>query len=67
MGAVAHLFDPPWFTWLRMWTFVLGMPVVLGWRSWIIFDLQHRRRRGSSEAYGVTDSRPADEEDKHAA
>jgi hypothetical protein len=44
MSSIAHLFDPPWFTWLRVGTFAVGMPVVLAWRSWIIFDLQMRRR-----------------------
>lgn len=44
MASVSHLFDPPWFTWLRMGTFAVGMPVVLAWRLWIIFDLQLGRR-----------------------
>jgi len=44
LSSIAHLFDPPWFTWLRVGTFTFGMPVVLAWRSWIIFDLQLRRR-----------------------
>lgn len=44
LSTIAHLFDPPWFAWLRVGTFAVGMPLVLGWRSWIIFDLQLRRR-----------------------
>lgn len=49
VSCVAHLFDPPWFTWLRVCTFAVGMPVVLAWRSWIIFDLQLLRRRNTSD------------------
>jgi hypothetical protein len=63
MGTVAHLFDPPWFTWLRVGTFTVGMPAVLAWRSWIIFDHQHRHRRRSRAAYGEADSRPAAREE----
>lgn len=40
LSSIAHLFDPPWFVWLRVGTFAVGMPLVLAWRSWIIFDLQ---------------------------
>lgn len=36
--------DAPWFAWLRAITFSIALPFVLGWRSWIIFDLQLRRR-----------------------
>ncbi len=55
LSTLAHLFDPPWFVWLRVGTFAFGMPLVLGWRSWIIFDLQlwsriRRRPRAYSEA-----------------
>jgi hypothetical protein len=43
--VVRELFgDSPWFAWLRAGSFAVGMPLVLGWRSWIIFDLQLRRR-----------------------
>lgn len=44
--AVARLLfgDAPWFAWLRAGTFAVGMPVVLAWRSWIVFDLQLMRR-----------------------
>lgn len=42
--VVRYLFgDAPWFAWLRAATFAVGMPFVLAWRSWIIFDLQLRR------------------------
>ena len=44
LSSIAHIFDPPWFVWLRVATFAVGMPFVLAWRSWIIFDLQLRRR-----------------------
>ncbi|GEM_PF-2398415 len=44
LSSIAHLFDPPWFTWMRVGTFAVGMPFVLAWRSWIIFDLQLRHR-----------------------
>lgn len=51
--VVAHVFDPPWFAWLRVGTFAVGMPLVLAWRCWIIFDLQVRRRfRERERAYG---------------
>lgn len=36
--------DAPWFVWLRVGSFAVGFPLVLGWRLWIIFDLQLRRR-----------------------
>jgi uncharacterized membrane protein len=55
--------DAPWFAWLRAGTFAVGMPLVLGWRSWIIFDLQIRRRFRRITMYGKTDSRPAAEEE----
>jgi hypothetical protein len=60
LSSVAHLFDPPWFVWLRVATFTIGMPFVLAWRSWIIFDLQLRRR---TMAYGGRRHRPAAEEE----
>jgi FtsH-binding integral membrane protein len=61
LAAVAHLFhEHPWFTWLRVGSFAFGMPIVLAWRSWIIFDLQLFRRRQARSAYGDPDSRPED-------
>lgn len=59
VSSIAHLFDPPWFAWLRVGTFAVGFPLVLAWRSWIIFDLQVRSRRRAPEAYREADSRPA--------
>jgi hypothetical protein len=59
LSSIAHLFDPPWFVWLRVGTFAVGMPLVLAWRSWIIFDLQLRHRYRRRKAYGEEDSRPA--------
>lgn len=44
--------DAPWFAWLRATSFALGMPAVLGWRLWIIFDLQIRGRGRDLMAYG---------------
>lgn len=64
LSSISHLFDPPWFAWLRVGTFAVGFPLVLGWRSWIIFDLQHRRRGKGSQAYGQSDSRPAGKEER---
>jgi FtsH-binding integral membrane protein len=64
LTTVAHLLgDSPWFAWLRAATFAIGMPLVLGWRSWLVFDLQllHRYRR--RKAYGEADSRPAGKEE----
>jgi hypothetical protein len=57
LATISHLFDPPWFAWLRLGTFAAGFPVLLGWRCWIIFDLQWRRRFRPG-AYGEADSRP---------
>lgn len=57
LSSIAHLFDPPWFTWLRVGTFAVGFPLVLAWRSWIIFDLQHRRQQRRAKAYLGTDSK----------
>lgn len=62
LGTLAHLFDPPWFTWLRIGTFAVGLPLVLGWRCWIIFDLQLRRRWRT-----VLADTKGKQEEKHAA
>lgn len=62
LSSISHLFDPPWFAWTRVATFAIGFPVVLAWRLWIIFDLQHRHRGQGPGAYGGSDSRPAGEE-----
>jgi hypothetical protein len=60
LSSISHLVDfPLWFTWLRTATFAIGMPLVLAWRSWIIFDLQLRRRYQARKAYREADSRPA--------
>jgi hypothetical protein len=67
LAALAHLFDAPWFAWLRVGTFAVGFPLVLAWRSWIIFDLQARHRRRKLKMYREADSRPAGEEETHAA
>lgn len=44
--AVARVLfgDSSWFAWLRAVSFAVGMPFVLAWRSWLVFDLQLRRR-----------------------
>jgi hypothetical protein len=51
LSTISHLFDAPWFVWLRVGTFAVGMPLVLGWRSWIILDLQLRRQYRERQAY----------------
>ena len=67
LAVVRALFgDAPWFAWLRAGTFAVGMPAVLAWRFWIIFDLQSRHRE-PTVAYGGTRQRPADEEETHGA
>lgn len=66
LSTVAHLFDPPWFVWLRVVTFTVGFPVVLGWRCWIIFDLQLWHRPRVPKAYREADSRPAGQEETSA-
>jgi hypothetical protein len=69
LNSFYHFFNgDSTYAWLRASSLAFGLPFVLGWRSWIIFDLQlfHRRRRGV--AYRDTDSRrPAAEEEKHGA
>ena len=64
LSAVSHIFDAPWFVWLRVGTFAVGFPVVLIWRLWIIFDLQVWQRRRVLKMYGEQDSRPAGKEGK---
>lgn len=66
LSSISHLWDPPWFAWLRFGTFAVGMPIVLAWRSWLVFDLQLFQRRRGRLAYGERDSRTAEEEN-HAA
>jgi hypothetical protein len=62
LSSIAHLVgDPAWLLWLRVLSLTLGLPFVLAWRSWIIFDLQLRQRW---MAYGVRRQRP-EEEEKH--
>jgi len=48
LSSLAHFADPPWFVWLRVATFAVGMPFVLAWRNWIIFDLQLRSRKSGA-------------------
>lgn len=60
LSSISHLFDPPWFVWLRVGTFAVGMPLVLAWRSWLVFDLQLRGRRHQKAAYREADDRPED-------
>lgn len=64
LNCVAHAFHhEQWFSWLRASSLAIGLPLVLGWRSWMIFDLQlfHRRRRGV--AYREADSKPDEQEE----
>lgn len=56
LSSISHLFDPPWFAWTRVITFVVGFPLVLAWRLWIIFDLQLLHRRSQRQAYREADS-----------
>lgn len=50
--VVRYLFgDALWFAWVRAVLFAVGFPVVLGWRLWIIFDLQLRRRYRKMMSY----------------
>lgn len=57
LSTIAHfVHDTAWFMWLRVLSLAIGLPAVLAWRSWIIFDLQLRRRvmayRGSRHEGG---------------
>jgi len=50
--VLRYLFgDSTWFAWLRTGVFAFGMPFVLGWRTWIIFDLQLLERWRRRMAY----------------
>ena len=65
LAALSRFGDPAWFTWLRVGSFAVGMPIVLAWRSWLIFDLQLLRRRRDQDGRTVkADSRPAGEEEE---
>lgn len=44
LASISHLWDAPWFVWVRVATFAVGMPLVLAWRTLLVFDLQLRRR-----------------------
>lgn len=53
LAVVRILFgDSSWFAWLRAASLAVGLPLVLGWRSWIIFDLQLRQGYRKLMAYG---------------
>jgi hypothetical protein len=56
--------DSSWFAWLRAGTFAVGFPVVLGWRSWIVFDLQLWHRFRPPVTYGGGGQRPEAQEEK---
>lgn len=36
--------DDRWLAWVRTLSFAVGLPVMMIWRFWIIFDLQVRAR-----------------------
>lgn len=61
LASLSHWGDPPWFEWLRLGSFAVGMPAVLAWRSWIILDIQLLRRRQRTV---MADSRPAGKEEE---
>jgi FtsH-binding integral membrane protein len=64
LAVVRALFgDAPWFAWLRAGSLTVGLPLVLAWRAWIIFDLQLVRRYREAGAYRGADSRPAGKEE----
>ncbi len=65
LASLSHWSDPGWFQWLRVGSFAVGMPVVLAWRTWLIFDLQLLNRRDQGRKRTVAaDSHLAD---RHAA
>jgi hypothetical protein len=67
LAVIREIFgDSLWFAWLRAGSLAIGMPIVLGWRLWIIFDLQLRRRYRELMAYGGRGQR-TDKEEKDAA
>lgn len=67
LAVIRQLFgDAPWFAWLRAASLAVGLPLVLGWRSWIVFDLQLRSGYRKLMAYGGR-RQSADEEENHAA
>jgi FtsH-binding integral membrane protein len=68
LAVVRVLFgEADWFAWLRAGSLTVGMPLVLAWRAWIIFDLQLLRRHRQAGAYRKADSQPAGEEETYAA
>jgi hypothetical protein len=68
LSVVRVLFgDTSWFAWLRAGSLAVGLPLVLAWRAWIIFDLQLLRRLRQAGAYRKADSQMAGEEETHAA
>lgn len=53
LTSIAHfVHDTVWFMWLRVLSLAIGLPAVLAWRSWIIFDLQLRQRWRKTMTYG---------------
>lgn len=65
LASLSHWGDPPWFAWLRLGSFAVGMPIVLAWRSWLVFDLQllHRQGRTVEADSHLAGSRVAAEEE----
>lgn len=62
LAVLSHYGDPLWFVWLRVGTFAVGMPIVLAWQTWLVFDLQWFRRRRADGRTVRVDSHPAEEE-----
>lgn len=61
LNTLAHLVgDSILFMWLRVLSLAIGLPFVLAWRSWIIFDLQLRQRW---MAYGKRRQSPEEDYD----
>lgn len=61
--VLRYLFgDTNWFAWLRTGVFAVGMPIVLGWRTWLIFDAQLFRRDRYPSAYAER-AHPAQKEE----
>lgn len=64
LSSIAHIWNPTWFAWTRLVTFAIGFPILLGWRCWIIFDLQLWGPRREFRAYRKPDTA---QEETHAA
>lgn len=62
LGVIRQLggadLDTGWFAWMRFGAFCF-LPIVLGWRYWILVKLQMEERRKRRERNDETSEKPA--------